>query len=148
MRKEAPPRVTRRGGLRQENDAPGYSDYEEDVTNAQTHTDRNLPGWKPQMFAQHGSDIANSASSVGAVPTTPSLIRSVDRIAAAHAQAYGTYSGPDTSTGGREADTESIRVRKQRWEVFWRDVTAKHRKAQMHDDILHLYDQCMTCNDL
>ena len=116
----------RRGVLRgQENDAQDYSDYEEDVTNAQTHTDRNLPGWKPQMFARHGSDIANSASSVGAVPMTPSLIRAVDRIAAAHAQAYGTYSGPDTSTGGREADTESVLVRKQRWEVFWRDVTAK-----------------------
>jgi hypothetical protein len=27
--------------LDQENDAPDYSDYEEDVTNAQTHTDRN-----------------------------------------------------------------------------------------------------------
>jgi hypothetical protein len=117
---------TRRAVLRgQENDAPDYSDYEEDVTNAQTHTNRNSPGWKPQIFAQHGSDAANPASSVGAVPMTPSLIRAVDRIAAAHAQAYGTSSGPDTSTGGREADTESVLVRKERWEAFWRDVTAK-----------------------
>jgi len=111
----------RRAVLRgQENDAPDYSDYEEDVTNAQTHTDRNSPGWKP-----HGSDVTNPASSVGAVPMTPSLIRAVDRIAAAHAQAYGTSSGPDTSTGDREADTESVLVRKQRWEAFWHDVTVK-----------------------
>jgi hypothetical protein len=60
------------------------------------------------MFAGHSSDTANPASSVGAVSMTPSLIRAVDRIAAAHAQAYGTYSGPDTSTGGREADTGSV----------------------------------------
>jgi hypothetical protein len=111
--------------LGQENDAPDYSDYEEDVTNAQTHTDRNSPAWEPQIFARHGSDVANPASSVGAVPMTPSLIRAVDRIAAAQAQAYGTSSGPDTSTGGREADTESVLVRKQRWERFWRDVTTK-----------------------
>jgi hypothetical protein len=116
----------RRALLRgQENDAPDYSDYEEDVTNAQTHTDRNSPGWQPQIFARHGSDVENPASSVGAVPMTPSLIRAVDRIAAAHAQAYGTSSGPDTLTGDREVDTESVSVRKQRWEAFWRDVTAK-----------------------
>lgn len=106
----------------QETDAPDYSDYEEDVTNAQTHTDHNSPGWKPQFFARHGSDVADPASSVGAVPMTPSLIRAVDRIAAAHAQAYGTSSSPDASTGGREADTESVLERKQRWEAFWRDV--------------------------
>jgi hypothetical protein len=52
---------------------------------------------------------------------TPSLIRAVDRIAAAQAQAYGTSSGPDTSRGGREADTESVLVRKQRWD----DVLAR-----------------------
>jgi hypothetical protein len=99
--------------LGQENDAPDYSDYEEDVTNAQTHTDRNSPGWKSQIFARHGSDVVNPASSVGAVPMTPSVIRAVDRIAAAQAQAYGTSSGPDTSTGAREVDTESVLVRKQ-----------------------------------
>jgi hypothetical protein len=111
---------TRRAVLRgQENDVPDYSDYEEDVTNAQTHIDRNLPDRKQQIFAPHASDAANPASSVGAVPMTPSLIRAVDRIAAAHAQAY------DAPSGGREADTESVLVRKQRWEAFWRDVTAK-----------------------
>ena len=116
----------RRAVLRgQVNDAPDYSDNEEDVTNAQTHTNRNSPGWNPQIFERHGSDAANPASSVGAVPMTPSLIRAVDRIAAAHAQAYDTFSGPDTSTGGCEADAESVSVRKQRWEAFWRDVTAK-----------------------
>jgi hypothetical protein len=109
----------------QENDALEYFDYEEDVTNAQTHTDHNSPGREPRILARHGSDVANPVSSVGTVPMTPSLIRAVDRIAAAHAQAYGTPSGPDTSTGGREADTGSVSVSKQRWEAFWRDVTAK-----------------------
>jgi len=55
---------------------------------------------------------------------TPSLTRAVDRIVAAHAQASRTSFGPDTSTGGREADTESVLARKQQWEAFWRDVTA------------------------
>ncbi len=108
-----------------ENDALEYSDHEEDVTNAQTHTDRNTPGWRPQFLARHGSDAANPALSVGVVPMTPSLIRAVDRITAAQAQAYGTSSDPDTSAAGHEADTESVLVRKQRWEAFWRDVTAK-----------------------
>jgi hypothetical protein len=61
--------------LGQENDARNYSDYEEDVANAQTHTDRNSPGWKSQIFARHGSDVVNPASSVGAVPMTISYPR-------------------------------------------------------------------------
>ena len=109
-----------------DNDTPEYSDREEDdVTNAPIQTDRNAPGWKPQFFARHGSDAGNPASSIGAVPMTPSLIRAVDRIATAQAQAYGTSSGQDTSATGPETDTESVLMRKQRWEVFWRDVTAK-----------------------
>jgi hypothetical protein len=49
----------------------------------------------------------------------------VDWIAAAHAQVHGTSSSLNTATGGHEADTESILVRKQQWEVFWRGVTAE-----------------------
>jgi len=111
-----------------DNGAPEYSDYEEDVTNAQSQTGelRNSQGWKPPFLSRHGSNAANPASPAGAVPITPSLIRAVDRIAAAQAQAYGTSSGPDTSTSAAspEVDTESV-VREQRWEAFWRDVTAK-----------------------
>lgn len=115
-------RVVFRG---KDDDAPEYSDYEEDVTNAQTQPGeyRNSPGWEPPFLARHGSNTAKPESSVGAVPMTPSLIRAVDRIAAAQAQAYG--SSPDTSAGSPEVDRGSISVRKQRWEAFWRDVTAK-----------------------
>jgi hypothetical protein len=117
-------RVVLRGN---DNDTPEYSDYEEDVTNAQVQTGefRNPQDWKPPFLSRHGSNAANLASTIGAVPITPSLIRAVDRIAAAQAQAYGSSSGPDTSAATPEVDTESVLVRKQRWEVFWRDVTAK-----------------------
>jgi hypothetical protein len=112
-----------------DNDAPEYSDYEEDVTNAQTQTGeyRDSPGWKPPFLARHDSNTANTEPPIGAVPMpmTPSLIRAVDRIAAAQAQSYGSPSGPDTSAASPEADRESVLVRKQRWEAFWRDVTAK-----------------------
>lgn len=113
-------RVVFRG---KDSDAPEYSDYEEDVTNAQTQPEeyRNSPSWEPP---RHGSNTAHPESSVGAVPMTPSLIRAVDRITAAQAQAYGS-SSPDTSAASPEVDRGSVSVRKQRWEAFWRDVTAK-----------------------
>jgi len=111
----------------QDSDAPEYSDHEEDVTNAQTQTEehRNSPGWMPPFLTRHSSNAANPAFPVGAVPMTPSLIRAVDRIAAAQAQAYGSASGPDTSAASPEVDTESVLGRKQRWDAFWHDVTAK-----------------------
>ncbi|KAI0306654.1 hypothetical protein B0F90DRAFT_1691928 [Multifurca ochricompacta] len=86
--------------------ATEYSDYE-DVTKAQPHTaeQRDSPGWKPPPVAP-----------VGAVPMTPSLIRAVDRIAAAQSQAYGSPAPTDSS---------HTSTRKQRWETFWRDVTDK-----------------------
>jgi hypothetical protein len=110
-----------------DNDAPEYSDYEEDVTNAQLQTGelRNSQDWMPPFLSRNGSNAANTVSPLGAVPITPSLIRAVDRIAAAQAQAYGSPSSPDTSAVSPEMDTESVLVRKQRWEAFWRDVTAK-----------------------
>lgn len=117
-------RVVLRG---KDNDAPEYSDYEEDVTSAQVQAGehRNPPGWMPPFLAQHGSNAASPALPVGAVPMTPSLIRAVDRIAAAQAQAYGSSSGPDTSAASPEVNTESVLGRKQRWEAFWHDVTTK-----------------------
>ncbi|KAI0288194.1 hypothetical protein BC826DRAFT_1107896 [Russula brevipes] len=91
----------KRAALRGNDDsAPAYSDYEEDVTNAQTLTEehRDSPDWKPPFLARHASNAANPAAPVGAVPITPSLIRAVNRIAAAQAQAYGSSVGPDSST--------------------------------------------------
>ncbi|KAI0256609.1 hypothetical protein BJV78DRAFT_1150606 [Lactifluus subvellereus] len=108
--------------------APEYSDYEEDVTAAQTRARqrRDSPGWRPPFLAQHDSNAANSATPVGAVPMTPSLIRAVDRIAAAQAQAYSSPAPMNPSTAPNpDVHTESVLARKQRWEAFWQDVTAK-----------------------
>jgi hypothetical protein len=107
--------------------APEYSDLEEDVTNAHTETreHRDSPDWKPPFLARHEPNAASPAQPVGAVPMTPSLIRAVDRIAAAQAQAYGPSTGSDPSAATPDMHEESVSARKQRWEVFWRDVTTK-----------------------
>lgn len=118
----------KRTALRGKDDgAPEYSDYEEDVTNVQTEAreDRDSPDWKPPFLARHDPTVADPAQPVGAVPMTPSLIRAVDRIAAAQAQAYGSSAGSDPSTANPDMQGESVLARKQRWEAFWRDVTAK-----------------------
>jgi hypothetical protein len=121
--------AARRGALQGNDDgAPEYSDYEEDVTSARTRPRerRDLPGWRPPFLTPHDSSTASSATPVGPVPMTPSLIRAVDRIAAAQAQAY-SFPAPVDSSIHRDPDvhTESALARKQRWEAFWRDVTAK-----------------------
>jgi len=108
--------------------APEYSDYEEDVTTARTRTRQrhDSPEWRPPFLAQHDSNAANSATPVGAVPMTPSLIRAVDRIAAAQAQAYSSPAPMNSSTAPNpDVHTESVLARQQRWEAFWQDVTAK-----------------------
>lgn len=118
----------RRTALRgKDNAAPEYSDFEEDVTNAHTEAreHRDSPDWKPPFLAHHASSAASPAQPVGAVPMTPSLIRAVDRIAAAQAQAYGSSAGSDSSAATPGTQGDSVLARKQRWEAFWGDVTAK-----------------------
>ena len=112
--------------------APEYSDYEEDVTNAQTEAreHRNSPDWKPPFLTRHASNASKPAQPVGAVPMTPSLIRAVDRIAAAQAQAYGSSPGSDSSVATHAVQGEGASAKKQRWEAFWRDVTAKVAEGQ------------------
>jgi len=57
---------------------------------------------------------------------TPSLIRVVDRIEAAKAQAYGSPTPVDPPAPTPDTHTaEIVSARKQRWESFWRDVTSK-----------------------
>ncbi|KAI9510258.1 hypothetical protein F5148DRAFT_1181046 [Russula earlei] len=106
--------------------APECSDHEEDVTNArmQTGEPRDSPGWRLQFLTRHDSKIVPP---VGRVPMTPSLIHAVDRIAAAQAQAYRSSPGSEweSSAATPDGQTESVLARKQRWEAFWRDVTAK-----------------------
>lgn len=118
----------KRTALRGQDDGTAeYSDYEEDVTNAQTQTEyRTSPGWKPPFLARHGSNAANSVPSVGTVPMTPSLIRAVDRIKAAQVQAYSTSLGDfDSPATAPDGHMEGVSVGQHGWEAFWRDVTAK-----------------------
>jgi len=107
--------------------APEYSDYEEDVTNAQAEAreHRDSLDWKPPFLTRHASNASKPARPIGAVPMTPSLIRAVDRIAAAQAQAYESSPGSDPSAATCDVQAEGASARKQRWEAFWRDVTAK-----------------------
>jgi len=111
--------------------APEYSDHEEDVTDAQAPTgehDRDSPSWRPPFLTRHGSNAAKPVSPpAGTVPMTPSLIRAVDRIAAAQAQAYGpsAAAGSDSSAATPYGRSETGVAKKQRWEAFWRDVTAR-----------------------
>jgi len=108
--------------------APEYSDYEEDVTDVQAQTgerDRDSPSWRPPFLTRHDSNTVSPP--VGAVPMTPSLIRAVDRIAAAQAQAYGpsATADSDSSAAAPGVRAENGVATKQRWEAFWRDVTTK-----------------------
>jgi len=115
------------GGLEANNaSAPEYSDYEEDAIDSQKTEHRNSPGWKAPFLVRNSSNTASTAAPIAAVPMTPSLIRAVDRIEAAKAQAYGhltlvdpSATAPDTHTTGTTS------ARKQRWEAFWHDVTSK-----------------------
>lgn len=123
----------KRTALRGKEDAaPEYSDYEEDVTNAQTEAreHRDSPDWKPPFLTRHTSNASKPAQPVGAVPMTPSLIHAVDRIAAAQAQAYGSSPGSDPSMATYDVQGEGPSMRKQRWEAFWRDVTAKAAESK------------------
>ena len=118
----------KRTALRGKDDAaPEYSDYEEDVTSAQTEAreHRDLPDWRPPFLTRHASNASKPAQPVGAVPMTPSLIRAVDRIAAAQAQAYSSSPGSDSLVTTCNVQEEGASARKQRWEAFWHDVTAK-----------------------
>lgn len=108
--------------------APEYSDYEEDAINSQTQTAdrRDSASWKPQFLVRNGSNTTNTTAPIAVVPMTPSLIRAVDRIEAAKAQAYGSPTPVDAPPDTPDAHTsEIVSGRKQRWEAFWRDVASK-----------------------
>jgi hypothetical protein len=108
---------------------PEYSDYEEDGINPQTRTAdrRNSPGWKPPFLVRNGSDTASAAAApTAAVPMTPSLIRAVERIEAAKAQAYNPPTPVESPAAAPDTHTAEVgSARKQRWEAFWHDVTSK-----------------------
>lgn len=131
-----------------------YSDREEDVTNAPAARSSPSPAnsqWSPAFLERHRQ---GSLSSVGKgskgvsptaampIPSTPSLIRAVDRIQRAQHEIYtpmGDTTRPSAprqevddinledgihSPEGRGKD-ESKLVKSPRWEDFWREVRVK-----------------------
>jgi hypothetical protein len=124
--KEGSEKVAKRVTLEvNDSNTPEYSDYEEDASNSQAQRAdrRTSPGWKPPFLVRNGS---NTPSTAAVVPMTPSLIRAVDRIEAAKAQAYGSPTPVDEPAATPNTHpSEIVSDRKQRWEAFWRDVTSK-----------------------
>ncbi|KAJ7705276.1 hypothetical protein B0H17DRAFT_1298329 [Mycena rosella] len=123
-----------RGAKKQNADeAPEYSDYEEDVTSLGAPKDGK--DWSPGFLKRHRSGanaVSSSASQrtavnssktsaapLGAVPATPSLIKALDRIAVAQKDAFSQDGMPEAAP--REE------YKGARWEDFWKEVRDKAR---------------------
>jgi hypothetical protein len=134
-------------------DTPDYSDYESDGASTRRRASRGEPGWSPEFIrrasqskSQRGSLgshglTSTAASSLAppptpgtprAVPATPSLIRAVDRLAAAQEAAYGPgvgmgsgYGFPVAGVDGEVVVPPGTEDSGERWAGFWRDVKEK-----------------------
>jgi hypothetical protein len=144
-------------GLR-EGEVLDYSDFEEDVTQEKNHLrwEQGSLGkdWSPRFLHkhQHASATTSSGTAVsvppmspvlppGAVPITPSLIKALDRVAAAQQAAFVSEAGqPDPPSKSSEprsmpGSTDGLpTVRDMRhgeeykgpqWDKFWEDVRHK-----------------------
>jgi hypothetical protein len=121
-------------------EAPEYSDYEEDVTNLASRDGKDKE-WSPGFLKRHRSGV-NAVSStasqrtavassksdsrappLGAVPATPSLIKALDRIAVAQKDAFS-----DAPADGMPAPgSPQEEYKGARWGDFWKDVKDKAR---------------------
>jgi hypothetical protein len=140
-----------------------YSDYESDGSSHRKQVNRGQPGWSPEFIrrvSQRGSHgtigsrglTSNAGSTVGgstpttpatlrSVPATPSLIRAVDRLAAAQEAVYGPGKGlgsgygfpaigipvPSNLNGEMVVPNPPAGAEDngERWASFWRDVKDK-----------------------
>ncbi|KAF7377735.1 hypothetical protein MSAN_00196500 [Mycena sanguinolenta] len=115
-------------------EAPEYSDFEEDLTNLPTK-DVKGKDWSPGFLQRHRSGNAVSSTTsqhtatssnpksppLGAVPATPSLIKALDRIAVAQKDAFS-----DTPPDGMpDPSSPQEEYKGARWGDFWRDVRDK-----------------------
>ncbi|KAI0310727.1 hypothetical protein OF83DRAFT_1070095 [Amylostereum chailletii] len=123
-----------------EDAAPEYSDYEEDVTSLKSKN-RDEPGWLPPFLAQHQTSSTEATlAPPGTVPLTPSLIHAIDRINSAQAKAYGPLAEVGQREGMPIPSVESpafggskpaLRhgdpnpAKGEQWDSFWKDVTDK-----------------------
>ncbi|KAJ7254711.1 hypothetical protein B0H12DRAFT_553899 [Mycena haematopus] len=121
---------------RNTDEAPEYSDFEEDLTSLATKDGKDKD-WSPGFLQRHRSGV-NAVSSttsqrtavtssnpksppLGAVPATPSLIKALDRIAVAQKNAFS-----DTPADGMpDPGSPQEEYKGARWGDFWRDVREK-----------------------
>ncbi|KAJ6467007.1 hypothetical protein C8R45DRAFT_1020804 [Mycena sanguinolenta] len=119
---------------RNTDEAPEYSDFEEDLTSLSTKDGKDKH-WSPGFLQRHRSGNAVSSTTsqrtatssnpksppLGAVPATPSLIKALDRIAVAQKDAF-----TDTPADGMpNPSSPQEEYKGARWGDFWRDVRDK-----------------------
>lgn len=137
-------------------DIPEYSDCEEDITTAVR--DRDAPRWTPAFIRRHSArSIAGAGGGAGtpppravgenslpqpaaaapatraalpvaSVPATPSLIRAVERIAAAQETVYRAQTQTPPSAGPATSGlpvSTSPQHTNPAWNSFWSEVKAK-----------------------
>ncbi|KAK7050406.1 hypothetical protein R3P38DRAFT_2864492 [Favolaschia claudopus] len=112
-------------------EAPEYSDFEEDVVTAAKDPNNKDKEWSPGFMKRHLSSTASQRTAVnpssnkspplGAVPATPSLIKALDRIAVAQKDAFG-----DKPRDGMPAPgSPKEEYKAGGWGDFWKDVQVK-----------------------
>ncbi|KAK7052380.1 hypothetical protein R3P38DRAFT_2860009 [Favolaschia claudopus] len=118
-------------------EAPEYSDFEEDVTAAKpSHPNRKDEDkeWSPGFMKRHRDRAVSSTASqrtavnpssnksppLGAVPATPSLIKALDRIAVAQKDAFPRDGMPGSMPGSPREEYKA-----GGWGDFWKDVQVK-----------------------
>jgi hypothetical protein len=138
-----------KNGLR-EGEVLVYPGFEEGATQEKNHPRGNWdsPGedWSPGFLRKHRHASATTSSRTavsvpmspmlpppGAVPVTPSLMKALDRVAAAQQAAFVSEAPPSNSTEPRSTDGLPTDMRGgeeytgPQWDVFWKDVRYKAR---------------------
>ncbi|KAJ7182592.1 hypothetical protein C8R43DRAFT_911084 [Mycena crocata] len=122
---------------RNTDEAPDYSDYEEDLTSLAAKDGNRDKDWSPGFLKRHRSGATDRASQrtavtssnnqsapPGAVPATPSLIKALDRIAVAQKDAFSHSPADGMPDGGAPPQQE---YKGARWDDFWKEVRDKAR---------------------
>ncbi|KZW01589.1 hypothetical protein EXIGLDRAFT_760792 [Exidia glandulosa HHB12029] len=101
-----------------------YSDTEAlPVLKKHGSSQRDAPGWKPGFLAR--AQEGDAPLPPGAVPTTPSLLKALERVHQAQTSVYGPGSAPQTPQPGSPKSDGGGEGGGERWQNFWSDVQAK-----------------------
>jgi hypothetical protein len=125
-------------------EAPEYSDFEEDVTNLANPKDSKE--WSPGFLQRHRSGRSGTTNTTSQrtstsnnskrtpqppplvpVPATPSLIKALDRIAVAQKDAFSSDPNRLSEDGMPAPGSPQEEYKGARWGDFWRDVQSKAR---------------------